>query len=60
MEGAQLTLSTEFLAELLKLVDRILLSRETDTRKEWVRVEVRQWNKHIIIFILMELCTHQR
>ena len=50
MEGAQLTLSTEFLAELLKLIDRISLSRETDTRKEWGRVDYRQWNKHIIIF----------
>ena len=50
MEGAQLTLSAEFLAELLKLVGRISLSRETDTRKECGRVDVRQWNKHIIIF----------
>ena len=49
MEGAQLTLSAEFLAELLKLVGRISLSRETDTRKEWGRVDTRQWNKHIII-----------
>ena len=54
MEGAQLTLSAEFLAELLKLVGRISLSEETDTRKEWGRVDARQWNKHIII-ILMEL-----
>ena len=38
------------LAELLKLVGRISLSRETDTRKEWGRVDARKWNKHIIIF----------
>ena len=52
MDGAQLTLSAEFLAELLKLVGRVLLvlGRETDTRKEWGRVDARQWNKHIIIF----------
>ena len=50
MEGAQLTLSAEFLAEFLKLVGRISLSRETDTQKEWGRVDARQWNKHIIIF----------
>ena len=50
MEGAQLTLSTELLSELLKLVDRISLSRETETRKEWGRVDARQWNIHIIIF----------
>ena len=48
--GCATTLSTEFLAELLKLVDRISLSRETDKRKEWERVDARQWNKHIIIF----------
>ena len=48
MEGAQLTLSAELLAELLKLVGRISLSRETDTRKERGRVDARQWNKHII------------
>ena len=47
MEGAKLTLSTEFLAELLKLVYRISLSRETATRKEWGRVDVRQWNCYI-------------
>ena len=52
MEGAQLTLSAEFLAELLKLVGRISLSGETDTRKEWGRVDARQCNKH---FIHMEL-----
>ena len=51
MEDAQLTLSTELLSELLKLVDRISLSRETDTpSKEWGRVDARQWNTHIIIF----------
>ena len=44
------------LAELLKLVGRISLSRETDTRKEWGRVDARQWNKHIqLYFILIEL-----
>ena len=55
MEGAQLTLSAEFSAELLILVGRISLSRETDTRMECGRVDARQWNNHIIIFILMEL-----
>ena len=50
MEGAQLTLSAEFLAELLKLVGRVSLSRETDTRKEWARVDARQWNNHITVF----------
>ena len=49
MEGAQLPLSAEFLAELLKLVGRVSLSRETDTRKEWGRANARQRNKHNII-----------
>ena len=56
MEGAQLTLSAQFLAELLKLVG-ISLSRDTDTRKDR---SVGGWTPDngtntILYFILIEI-----
>ena len=55
-----MTLSAEFLAELLKLVGRISLSRDTDTRKEWEGGRQTMDQTHSYILFLWNFCTHRR